>query len=126
MLKKTIFGFLLIVTVSVGGCQGQVSETSVSPTATEVSESPSTLTPVPPTASPLAPTPTPKEAQPTATDPPAPVLPTATDVPAPALPSAPAVDYAAPDFILPDLASNERRLSDLKGRMVLLNFWTTW
>ncbi len=127
MLRKTIFGFLLIVVVLVGGCLGQASETKVVlPTVTGANTSPSTSTPVPPTASPRAPTPTPPEAQPTATDTPVPALPTATDSPEQSLPPAPMAGYPAPDFVLPDLASNEHRLSDLRGQMVLLNFWATW
>lgn len=31
-----------------------------------------------------------------------------------------------PDFVLPSLDGSEVRLSDLKGKVVLLNFWTTW
>ena len=125
MPKKTILG-LCAMTVLVGGCLGQTSETQVSPPTADASVISPTLTPVPPTVPPPAPTPTPKEAQPEATDTPAPVSPTATDAPAPDLPSAPIVDHAAPDFVLPDLASNSSRLSDFKGQMVLLNFWTTW
>lgn len=33
---------------------------------------------------------------------------------------------AAPDFVLPDLDGRQVRLSDFKGKAVLLNFWATW
>jgi peroxiredoxin len=32
----------------------------------------------------------------------------------------------APNFALPDAQGNEIKLSDLKGKVVLLNFWATW
>ena len=32
----------------------------------------------------------------------------------------------APDFTLADLDGNTVRLSDLRGKVVFLNFWTTW
>ncbi|MDO1529336.1 TlpA disulfide reductase family protein [Fulvimonas sp. R45] len=32
----------------------------------------------------------------------------------------------APDLVLPDPAGREHRLSDYRGRRVLLNFWATW
>ena len=32
----------------------------------------------------------------------------------------------APDFTLRDLAGNEHRLSDFRGNVVALLFWTTW
>jgi peroxiredoxin len=32
----------------------------------------------------------------------------------------------APDFALPDLEGNVKRLSDFQSKVVLLNFWATW
>jgi len=32
----------------------------------------------------------------------------------------------APDFLLKDIDGNTVRLQDLKGKVVLLNFWATW
>ncbi len=38
-----------------------------------------------------------------------------------------AVGYPAPDFALEELATGQiRRLSDLRGTPVILNFWATW
>jgi thiol-disulfide isomerase/thioredoxin len=39
---------------------------------------------------------------------------------------APARGEPAPDFALPDLNGAVVRLSDLRGRPVLINFWATW
>lgn len=36
------------------------------------------------------------------------------------------VGKVAPDFELPDLAEQEVRLSDYRGKVVFLNFWATW
>jgi peroxiredoxin len=36
------------------------------------------------------------------------------------------VGALAPDFVLEDAAGEEYRLSDLRGSIVLLNFWATW
>lgn len=36
------------------------------------------------------------------------------------------VGAAAPDFVVEDLDGNELALSDLKGKVVLLNFWATY
>jgi peroxiredoxin len=46
--------------------------------------------------------------------------PTATPAPAP-IAGAP-----APDFVLQDLDGNDVLLSDLRGQVVLINFWATW
>lgn len=35
-------------------------------------------------------------------------------------------DIAALDFVLPTPEGQQRRLSDFKGKVVLLNFWATW
>ncbi len=37
-----------------------------------------------------------------------------------------AVTFPAPDFTLPTLSGQSLRLSDLRGKAVLLNFWATW
>ena len=38
----------------------------------------------------------------------------------------PTLNHAAPDFAYLDTAGSSRRLSDLKGDVVLINFWATW
>jgi thiol-disulfide isomerase/thioredoxin len=38
----------------------------------------------------------------------------------------PTLDRLAPDFVYVDAAGAPRRLSDLKGDVVLINFWATW
>jgi cytochrome c biogenesis protein CcmG/thiol:disulfide interchange protein DsbE len=45
-----------------------------------------------------------------------------------ALPSGPSpeVGSVAPEFALADLDGNQVSLSDLRGQVVLLNFWATW
>lgn len=35
-------------------------------------------------------------------------------------------DYSAPDFTVLDYDGNEVRLSDFKGKPVVINFWATW
>ena len=36
------------------------------------------------------------------------------------------INQPAPDFLLPDLNGQVVRLSQLKGKVVILNIWTTW
>lgn len=36
------------------------------------------------------------------------------------------VPASAPDFALPAMDGSELRLSDLKGQVVMINFWATW
>ena len=43
-----------------------------------------------------------------------------------ALPTPPERALFTVDFILPDIAGNVVRLSDLRGRPVLINIWATW
>lgn len=38
----------------------------------------------------------------------------------------PALGVVAPDFALPTLAGPTVRLSELRGRVVIVNFWATW
>jgi peroxiredoxin len=37
-----------------------------------------------------------------------------------------ASDKVAPDFTLTDLSGNSISLSDLKGKVIFVNFWATW
>lgn len=41
-------------------------------------------------------------------------------------PAVPEVNKAAPDFALTTLTGDSVRLSELKGRVVAVNFWATW
>lgn len=102
MLRKMIPVFLLLAGMALaGGCLAP-PEPAVTPVSTSVPTS--TPTPV---ASP--------------TEPPRPA-----DTLTPALSPAPIPGHPAPDFTLPDLEGNEVRLSDHRGHVVLVNFWTTW
>ncbi len=42
------------------------------------------------------------------------------------IPSGPSRPKAAEDFVLPDIHGQVVRLSQLKGKVVFLNVWTTW
>ncbi|HEY0739545.1 MAG TPA: TlpA disulfide reductase family protein [Herpetosiphonaceae bacterium] len=43
-----------------------------------------------------------------------------------AQPSQPVVGAEAPDFTLPALSGETLRLSELQGRVVIINFWASW
>lgn len=45
---------------------------------------------------------------------------------APGAGPAPVVGAEAPDFTLKDIAGNEVKLSSLRGKPVMINFWATW
>lgn len=42
------------------------------------------------------------------------------------IPAGPSLPKAAEDFVLPDIHGQVVRLSQLKGKVVFLNVWTTW
>ena len=50
----------------------------------------------------------------------------ADDAPAPQTLTEVAKRTQAPDFVLEDIDGTKRRLSDLRGKVVLVNFWATW
>ena len=41
-------------------------------------------------------------------------------------PESPRVGFRAPAFTLPDVHGNDIHLPDLRGKVVLINFWATW
>lgn len=48
------------------------------------------------------------------------------ELPGASLPESAAVGAPAPDFELNNLANETIRLSDLRGKIVVINFWATW
>ncbi|MBI1921761.1 MAG: TlpA family protein disulfide reductase [Geobacter sp.] len=48
------------------------------------------------------------------------------DTRSPSMQVAPVEGAMAPDLNVPDLSGKEVRLSDLRGKVVLLNFWASW
>jgi cytochrome c biogenesis protein CcmG, thiol:disulfide interchange protein DsbE len=48
------------------------------------------------------------------------------DVNTPGLPPSPDVGHPAPDFVLQTLDGEPVRLSDFRGKPVILNFWASW
>ncbi len=113
---------LLIMTWAAVGC---ASESPPAPTATPTPEPTATPTAVPtatPTSTPIPPTATP---EPTATPAPTPTREAASSVrPTPRPASQP--PEAAHDFEVETFDGETLRLSDLKGKVVVLNFWASW
>ena len=114
---------LIITTWMIVGC---ASETAPTPTATPVPVEPTaTPTPIPtvtPTSTPIPPTATPR---PTATPAPTPTREPASSIrPTPRPVSQP--PEAAHDFEVETFGGETLRLSDLKGKVVVLNFWASW
>ena len=96
------------------------------PAATTVADAvpsaPETPSPTHTRAAPLPPAATPTATQlPTASP-----TPTPPDALEPDLPVAPRVGARAPEILLSDLEGEQMSINGLKGKMVLLNFWTTW
>ena len=50
----------------------------------------------------------------------------ANEATSPSLGIAPRIGYTAPEFALPTLEGGTVVLSELRGKWVLINFWTTW
>jgi peroxiredoxin len=44
----------------------------------------------------------------------------------PALAAAPRINTPAPDFALPDTQGRTHKISDYRGKVVVLNFWAAW
>lgn len=42
------------------------------------------------------------------------------------MPTSPQQSQAAPDFTLPTVTGDRVHLNDLRGKVILLNFWATW
>ena len=117
-IPVTIAVLLVICLTAACGQSDGVELASVPPTAVP---EPPTATPEP-TSTPPAPTPTPE-----LTIPPQPTV-TATPAPTPRVikSRAQTESRAAPDFEIETFDGEMLRLSDLEGKVVVLNFWASW
>ena len=116
MLRKVVLGLLLLAGLALGGGY-LIQAGKPKATPTTVSMDPAAPTP---TGTAASIDPTPCDTCPDKRHP------TATDTPKPSLPIAPVPGAQAPDFTLTDLNGNEVSLGDLRGQVVLVNFWATW
>ena len=117
ILLSIITLLTLFLTVS---CAQSGSEGQPPPTGTEVPVPTATVVPIPPTVTP-EPTPGPPSLTPE---------PTVTATPAPTprtiLSTSNTDAEAAPDFEVETFDGETLRLSDLNGKVVVLNFWASW
>ena len=110
----------MIVVFLTVSCAQSGGDSQPLPTETAVSDPTPTATPTPPT---LTPEPTPSTPLPT----PEPTV-TATPAPTPRtiLSTSSTDGEAAPDFEVETFDGETLRLSDLNGKVVVLNFWASW
>jgi hypothetical protein len=142
VLRKVVLGLLLLAGLaSVGGCFFSGEQTTSGPAGANVSPD-ATASLAAPTSAPVTADPTLTAAQPPVVSPSAtpfdftqdelrtgsvePPVEIATATPTADLPVAPVLAARAPDFTLTDLNGDEVTLGELRGQVVLLNFWATW
>ena len=134
--RPRVMLMMVALLLVLAGCQAPADVNPSQPNVDVTDDPPApTAQPAPATPQPTS-TPIPVVvAEPTATKTPVvPLNPTSTEVAttsaeptAPAeLQIAPIAGALAPDFDLPGIDGSEVALSDLQGKVVLVNFWTTW
>ena len=118
--RKPVSVFLLLTVFLTVSCAQSGGDSQPLPTETVVSDPTPTAIPTPPT---VTPEPTPSIRSPT----PEPTV-TATPAPTPRtiLSTSSTGGEAAPDFEVETFDGETLKLSDLNGKVVVLNFWASW